>query len=380
MGYQTQLKQFLHIAIFLCMGLGGNAQTRDNKVVLLMPFCSKLTVDNPSNSYAQLSNLSREYYQGALIALDSIKKMDIPLSFTVLDTENDSNVTVALLKKQAMRDCDLIIGPVLQGGNKVISNFVKEKNILHVSPLMTLSKTKFNDPNLISPNPNLSYYPKFIYERIKQQVVGEECTIIIVSDKSSFDKTITAAFKQLQLTQKNIKLKVIEYTRSLDLQSIIQAGKMNHIVVPTSSEMVVNSVLKNISDTSLLSHTTFYGFPQWLEFKNPDYRIWEQANVRVATPFFVNYEREEVKSFISLYRERFYTEPTEAAFKGYDQTLFLCKGLNESGLKMVQQTENNPVRLLGSTYSFKKPEEKSGYQNTYIYFVGVQSLKWVVFE
>jgi ABC-type branched-subunit amino acid transport system substrate-binding protein len=380
MGYQKQFKLVVFFCVVCLAGVKVDAQTRDNKVVLLMPFCSKLTVDNPTNSNAQLSNLSREYYQGALIALDSIEKLKIRLSFTVLDTENDSNITVGLLKKQAMKDCDLIIGPVLQGGNKVISNFVKEKNILHVSPLMTLSKTKFIDPNLISPNPNLSYYPKFIYQRIKDQIGNEEVNIIIVSDKSSFDKTITVAFKQLQLNQKNLKIKIVEYNPSLDLKSVIQEGKMNHIVLPTSNEMVVNSVLKNVSDTAILSSMTFYGFPQWLEFKNPDYRIWEQANVRVATPFFVNYEREEVKSFIALYRERFFTEPTEAAFKGFDQTLFLCKGLDESGLKMVQRTEDSPVRMLGSTYCFKKLEDKNGFQNASIYFVGVQSLKWMAFE
>src|SRR6478736_6271073 len=121
MGYQTFVKQFVVACLLLMVGGSATAQTRDNKVVLLMPFCSKLTLENPTNSYVQLSNLSREYYQGALLAVDSIKKLEIKLSLTVLDTQNDSVITANLMKKQAVRDCDLIIGPVLQGGNRVVS-------------------------------------------------------------------------------------------------------------------------------------------------------------------------------------------------------------------------------------------------------------------
>jgi hypothetical protein len=378
MRYPIFYKQAL-LSLLLITSGAAFAQTRDNKVVLLMPFCNRLTLDNPANTNAQLSNLSREYYQGALLALDSLERSKIRLTLTVLDSENDSNVTVGLLKKPAMRDCDLIVGPILQGGNRVVSNFVKEKNILHVSPLMTLSKTKFSDPNLISPNPSLSLYPKFIAQKIKDQGNGGEVSIIIISDKSNLDKTVTAAFKQLQLQQKGLKLKVVDYTAALDLKSMLQAGQMNHIVVPSSSEPVVNRILKNISDTSLLSHITFYGFPQWLEFKNPDYRLWEQANVRITTPFFVDYNRDAVKDFIRSYRERFFTEPTEAAFKGYDQLLYLCQGLNDSGLKMLQRMEDRQASMLGSTFCFKKQEDKSGYQNSCIYFLGVRELRWTIF-
>lgn len=363
----------------LLLGATAFGQSRDNKVVLLMPFCNRLTLDNPTNTNAQLSNLSREYYQGALLALDSLENRRIRLTLTVLDTQNDSNTTVNLLKKPAMRDCDLIIGPILQGGNKVVSNFVKEKNILHVSPLMTLSKTKFSDPNLVSPNPSLSLYPKFIYQKIKDDGATGDIAVIIISDKSSLDKTITAAFKQLQTQQKGLKLKVVDYAGAFNLKASLQAGQMNHIVVPSSNESIVNRILKNIGDTALLSNITFYGFPQWLEFKNPDYPLWEKANVRIATPFFVDYDREEVKTFIAAYRERYYTEPTEAAFKGYDQLLFFCQGLDEYGLKMLQKYEDKPATMLGSTFNFKKQEDKSGYQNSGIHFVGVRELKWTIF-
>ena len=83
---------------------------------------------------------------------------------SIFDTENDSNVTVGLLKKSQIKEADLILGPIMQGGNKVLSDFIKDKDVFHVSPLMTLSKTKFSDPDLISPNPNLTNYPNHFYE------------------------------------------------------------------------------------------------------------------------------------------------------------------------------------------------------------------------
>jgi hypothetical protein len=82
------------------------------RIVMLMPFCSKKILANPNHSDAQLSNLSREYYQGAMIAADSLERAAIPILLSVFDTENDSLVLVSLLKKNALKEADFILGPV----------------------------------------------------------------------------------------------------------------------------------------------------------------------------------------------------------------------------------------------------------------------------
>jgi hypothetical protein len=359
----------------LCTALTAVAQKRSNNIVLLMPFCSKQILANPNHSDAQLGNLSREYYQGALIALDSLERSNVPVRFSVFDTENDSTIMMNQLKKTQLKEAELVLGPILQGGNKMMADFVKGKDTYHVSPLMTLSKTKLADPNLISANPDLTNYGKLFYQHIKDQQ-KDSVNIIVISDKSSLDKTISAALRQVSVQQKNVRIRTVEFKRGMDLMPYLSAKYRNHVVIPSTSENTVNSALKSIKDTSLFGGISVYGFPQWLDFKNPDYLLWQQANVTIASPFFIDYEREDVKAFILAYRERFFTEPSEAAFKGYDQLMFFANALNEDGRKFAKKMEGRPQRMLHTTFDFRQ-EEKNGYQNMYLNWIAIKELKLV---
>jgi hypothetical protein len=360
----------------LFLAFYSTAQKRTNNVVLLLPFCSKQILANPNHSDAQLGNLCREYYQGALIALDQLEKDKVPVRLSVFDTENDSQVTVNQLKKAQLKEAELIIGPVMSGGNKVLADFVKGKDIFHVSPLMTFSKTKLNDPNWISANPDLPSYGKLLYQYIREQN-KDSVNIIIISDKSSLDKNVSPAIKQANTGNKVIKIKSVEYEKGLDLEPYLSKTLSNHIIIPSSSENVVKGALRGIKDTALFAGIKTYGFPQWLEFKSPDYLLWQQANVQIASSFFIDYSREDVKAFITAYREKFYTDPTEAAFKGYDQLLYFIQELNENGKKFAKRMEGEPQQVLHTTFDFRSQEKESGYQNMYLNWIGIKDFRFV---
>ncbi|MES2558922.1 MAG: hypothetical protein V4590_04240 [Bacteroidota bacterium] len=369
----------IYSVAFICLGLLSFSMVhaqKHNNIVVLMPFCSKQILANPNHSNGRLGTLSREYYQGAMIAADSLERASIHVNVSVFDTENDSMVLVAILKKTALKEADLILGPVLQGGNKVMADFVKGKDTYHVSPLMTLSKTKLTDPNFICPNPDLTFYAKYILQYIRSER-KDSAQIIVVSDKSGLDKTISAAIKQWALQNKTVKIKFIDFVKGMNMESSLSKTLPNHIIIPSSHENTVNAALKSIKDTALFSGVNVYGFPQWLEFKNPDYLRWQHTNVLIATPFYVDYTRDDVKVFIAAYRERFYTEPTEAAFKGYDQFLFFAQHFQMDGKKLMSKAEGNPQQMLHTVFDFKKQEDKRGYQNAHLNIIGIEEFKFV---
>lgn len=372
---KTMNHKLTFTSLLLLLVFGAAAQKNSNNIVLVMPFCSKQILDNPNHSNAMLGNLCREYYQGALLAVDSLKQGDNNLRLSVFDTENDSLILVGLIKKQAFKEAHLIIGPVLQGGNKVMTDFAKGKDVVHVSPLMTFSKTRLNDPNFVAANPNLPNYAKLILQFIQQQ--EGSANIIVVSDKSGLDKSISGVLKQQQSQQKDLKIKTVEYVKGIDLQSVLIAGKVNHIIIASSNENVVKNSLHSIKDTSLFQSVKVYGFPQWLEFKNSEYTLWQQAHVHIATPFYVDYQNEQVKQFVERYRSVYFTEPTEAAFKGFDQILFFANQLDNNGAKMMNKIDGESFPVMHTTFKFVKQEDKSGYQNMYLNMLEIQHYKWV---
>lgn len=362
------------LIIFLFTVMFSFAQKKTNNISVVLPFCSQKIMDNPNCYNAQLGNLCREYYQGILIALDSFERASIPIHLTVFDTENDSMVLLKILEKQTLKESELVIGPVSQNGNKMLSQLAKEKEFFHVSPLMTFSKTKLDDPYWISANPDLPEYASFLYNYIVKQN-HDSANIIVVNDKTSFDNNITTTLKQIIPSSKTVKIKFLNYEKGIDLIPYLSLKMSNHIIVPSMNEPTVTNVLKSIKDTDDTFMMTTYGFPHWLEFKNPDFDIWERMNVSIISCFYVNYDNENVKKFIETYRDKFNTEPTEAAFKGYDQMLLFGMQLAINGKRMMSAMENKLYPAHSTKYNFSKNIDGGFYQNNYFNVIKINDMK-----
>ncbi|TAE77849.1 MAG: hypothetical protein EAY81_12190, partial [Bacteroidetes bacterium] len=72
--------------------------------------------------------------------------------------------------------------------------------------------------------------------------------------------------------------------------------------------------------------------------------------------------------FVQQYRDRFNTEPSEAAFKGYDQLILLGYAVLERGKKFMEVVEGKKYPMLGTTYHFIKQKE-GWYQNMYLHLL-----------
>lgn len=341
------------------------AQKKANNIAIVLPFCAEKIMANPDDPESELGNISREYYQGALIALDSFERAGIPVRLAVFDTNNDSLTMFRLLNNQMFKESDLILGPILQGGNKMLTPYCKEKGIYHVSPLMTFSKTRLNDPYWISSNPDVPGYAQIMYNYFVSRK-QDSANIIVVSDKSPLDKNISSSFKQIAVPAgKNVKIRVVDYSATLDLNSMFSEKVPNYVVIPTAKEPVVNRLLYGIKDTASIFDVSCFGFAQWYDFKSLDFDLWQRKNVHIVTPYFVNYDDSLVKQFITAYRERFSTEPSDAAFKGYDQLLMYGYALHQNGRSFMEKLSATTHQALHTTYGFKKQKE-GFYQNTYL--------------
>lgn len=351
----------LLLILFSCQLFGQSKKS--NNISLLLPFCSKQILANPNHKDAELGNLCREYYQGALIALDVFEKEKVNIRLSVFDTENDSLTTYRITQKTAFKESELIIGPVRQGGNKVLSQFAKKNSVFHISPLMTFSKTKLDDPYWVSAIPDVPSYAGILYKHITG--IDANAQIIVVADKSIMGKSIANAFRQIGKDNKNAKIKVVDYAPNFNITAYTSLTLNNHIVVAATQESTVNGTLRSIKDTASVNGLHTYGLMQWFDFRNVDYNLYQRCNTFIASPFYVDYTRPEVAAFVNAYRDKFNTEPSEEAFKGYDQLTLFGEALSKEGEKFMDELENKPVTLLGTTYNFIKQKEGC-YQTVYL--------------
>ena len=228
---------------------------------------------------------------------------------------------------------------------------------------MTFSKTRLNDAFWISSNPELPAFAGILYRYICD-TYHDIANIIVVSDKSSSDKAITSALKKIT-PSKNVKIKVIDYTPQLDIESYLSESLPNQVIIPSNKEQVVNASLFRTRDSATFG-LNCYGIQQWFDFKNADPYLMQQKNTIIASTYFVNYLEPKTRSFVGAYRERFSSDPTEAAIKGYDQGLVYISALLHYGRSFMKDIEGKPFRMIHSTYLFEKNKDGGFYQNTYL--------------
>jgi hypothetical protein len=340
-----------------------NAQS-EFRISVLMPFSAKEILSNPNHPNAQLGQMSREYYQGMLIALDSLgMKEKKKIILQVYDTSNDSATTAKILLKPAFQSSDLIFGPVMLGGNKMVSEFAKSKKIYQVSPLMTFSKSKFDDAYWISANPDLPSYANIIYEHIIQQKKTDSIFIFVIGDKSILDKSISPGFKALAKDAKTCKIKILDYNWGLEINQYLSPKWPNHVIIASNKEQNCNNLLYKIKDTTTTNITT-YGFNQWFDYKTIDIETWKRKNLKIVSPFFIEYQDTQVQLFVMQYRERFGTEPSEEAYKGYDQARYFIGLLLQNGKSLFNENKPNVTKMLHNTFDFKKDTKTNQFKST----------------
>ncbi len=376
LSYQAKLSLFLILFIFFQSNIFSQIQLTDSTVEnknynisLIMPFCSKQILENPNHKNAELGNSCREYYQGLLLAADTLTKSGMKLTLSVFDTEKDSSKFLHILKKDIVQNADLIFGPANKDAQLSIIKFAAEKNKFHISPLFTFTKTKIEDPFLISANPDFSFYADFLVSRLNNSV--GECNLIVISGKSSSSKIFADRMKILIKPESGIKLKVLEFSKHADVKKYYSTTRPNQIVVTCDEEYMIDATLKSIIDTLGEYDITTFGLRSWLDFKTINPEKWESANINIITPYFVDYAQKIVSEFVEKYRSKYNTEPSEYAICGYEQFLFFMKGLENTKGNLHLLENQKAQRLLSNQYLIKKKFDGQGLQNTSLHL-----LKW----
>jgi LysM repeat protein len=101
------------------------------------------------------TNVALQYFEGALLAIDSLKKQNVNVKIFVYDIDEKDSLNIAnTLKKPELASMDLMIGPLYGSSFMPIASYAKEKHIAIVSPFTQLNKILFSNPYVCKLSPS----------------------------------------------------------------------------------------------------------------------------------------------------------------------------------------------------------------------------------
>lgn len=310
-----------------------------------------------------------EYYEGVLLALDSLKKLGISVNLEVIESNSDSTSTNINKIKTTN---DLIIGPVFQKTFPGAANFAKRHSIPIVYPLSSENVNSTN-PYVIQVNTPQYYRFRAMVDNIVSN--NENCHICIVYNAENEKKTLLqckGAFTEFKekLNAKHISVEELYYPTAGNsvIDKALAKKEKTIVVVLSKQQAFANNIVTKLFQSSKTHNIELWGLPQWERYENIELDFLYDLHFKLVSYGEINYKSPQVNKFITLYRETYNSDPSKFSFQGFDQMMFFGKRLS-SNQNILNDLENCEDRNgLIDIYSFAK-KEGGAHINTSSYII-----------
>lgn len=354
------------------------------KVALLLPFSAKdypVFVDTLVEKMpVQISARSEQFisfYEGVLLAVDSLKNQGYKVNLKVFDTERSAEKMYTMVDEIDRFHPDLIIGPVYGSVYKALMADLTNKNIPVIYPLSSRSEEFGVYPDFIQVNPSMKALTVAMSDWLREE--AEEANLVCLNltgnEVSHSDLEDIRLFKEYM--HRIGSMNFYDWNTSavpLDgLRLQLLPDRENIIILPTTKEAEVSKILPVLSALTDGYRITVVGFPEWQAFTSVDHETYFKLNTKIFTYSYVDNTTEPAKRFALKYRKYFYTEPNNLAYKAFDMSLYFIELAAKYRDRTLDALEFYPRNGDFSRFYFQKMEGQAGKENQGFYIVNFGS-------
>jgi ABC-type branched-subunit amino acid transport system substrate-binding protein/LysM repeat protein len=349
-----------------CNELSKKLQSRKIQIALLLPFY--LPAGEELNPKARIG---LDFYAGAKLALDSLKKEGFTISANVFDISNDSSSVDDILKNPSFAKSELIIGPLYSSAFIRIAEYAKKNNIPAVSPFSQSDALLADKSNVIKVTPDVISQAQHCGPELKK--LHPNSQFYLVRNNNEKDKEIADAIKTSLLVSGAISTESFHettFSSVSDLLSMLSESSENIIIFPSTVQIQVIDFIARLSSGRLGKRITLVGLNDWNNYENIEFDHLNNLNFTFLAPSNSNFKSQEAQIFRSRLKKEFKGEPSFYSFQGFDVTYFFTKQAAKYGDSMLKCLPQIPLVCgFNSCYHFDKIGEHDGYENQFNYII-----------
>lgn len=304
------------------------------KIAILLPLSAKdypryldsLSLGQPV-SISSRSEQFISFYEGILLAVDSLKNKGYKIDLHVFDTERNVEKAYQLAETINQLQPDLILGPVYGSEYKVLADNLQNKNIPLVYPLSSRSENFDMYPNFIQVNASLNELVEEMSAWVAKRVLNANVVQIYLRGNDSSEGSEKQLFKDKLGQIDGVKFFNWPVDEILldSLRYRLLPDRENILILPAAKETEVSKVLPLLSTLTDGYQITVVGLPEWQTFSSIDHETFYKLNTKLFTYSYVDYASEPAVQLAAKYRLYFHTEPHSLVFKAFDMGMFFIE-------------------------------------------------------
>lgn len=319
-----------------------------------------------------------EFYEGFLIAVDSLKRQGISMDIHTFDTKGNTTTIHSILSQKAMKDMDIIFGVASGETVKPLAEFAEKNNIRLVIPFTPKVEQVFSNPYIYQINTPQSYLYSEVYEHFIRKF--RKSDVIFLEDGSG-DREKAEFIKGLkaELQDNKVGYKQLQLSNDINPDRIVAAmdTTAQTIFIPTSG--------KNTTLTRLLPHLSMvrrehptidmhlFGYPEWQTYTQDYLASFYELDTYFYSSFYTNNLFPEAIHFTHTYRH-WYSKDMSNTFPkygmlGFDIGYFFLKGLAQQGSALESNLNRVEVTPIQTGFKFERVNNWGGFINRKVFFV-----------
>ncbi|MDO6740116.1 LysM peptidoglycan-binding domain-containing protein [Polaribacter sp. 1_MG-2023] len=325
-------------------------RNKDLKVALLLPFRThkyrndSLTLKEIFDRNSTLLNITTDFYLGAEIAIDSLRRKGVNIEFNVYDTgDRRSNQITNIISRNNLNSNDVVIGPLYSEEVRTVASNV---NIPVIYPVYSDDQSGFSSSNIVKTSPEKKVFreelEKYIIENfnkvetiednntlvdeqtIIETPIIEKGNIIIVTDESSASK------QSSRTIQNNLNFGLDAVVNILSPQKgyiakerfleLLKPNAKNWVIIATDKNVAVSDAINSL--ISLPEETTVkvFTFDKGRVYDKIDNRKLAKIGFTYVSDEFVDENSLNTRIFNQQYQKKNKALPSFYATKGFDIT------------------------------------------------------------
>ena len=341
------------------------------KAAVMLPFMT----DGSGNRDEQIRMV--EYYEGFLMAVDSLKEKGVSIDIYTYDTYNNTSSVKSILAKDEMKNMNIIFGPAYPEQVKPVADFAKKNNIRLVIPFTSKGNEVFNNPSIYQINTPQSYLYSEVYEHFTRKFTNAN---VIFLDAEDGDKDKADFIKGLK---EELKGKHIPFTElkgeAITPESLKGAmnATLDNVFIPTSGTNIALIKLLPQLIVTLRDNPDYrmqlFGNPEWQTYTNDHLASFYELDTYFYSSFYTNNLFPEAIRFSSAYR-KWYSKDMSNTFPkygmlGFDTGYFFLKGLSQYGSNLEDKLNKVTVTPIQTGFKFERVNNWGGFINRKVFFV-----------
>lgn len=307
-----------------------------------------------------------EFYQGCLIAADSLANTGLSTEIYAFDTGKDNQKLYEILSNPLLKEVDIIIGPAYQNQVSIVADFAYQYRIPTIIPFSSNITNINQNPYLFEVvTPQKELYKKLV----------DKCTALF-ADKhviiakpvmlAQYNKADFATLLMNRLNNDSIRYSIIndaKLAHSIDSVAALYPNKECVVVMPSTHGVALNKLGEAFNQLKQ-SNVGLFGFPEW---NNLGIDELYEKNMYQFSSYYTSFTDPAVIEFYYQLRDKFgvpkniQQSPNFAIF-GYDICLYFMKQYQLHGDRFINYMPETETSGLQMNFLFEQVDN-GGYWN-----------------